>query len=247
MTARGWMAQVKEILDCNEAHLEKRMGNHEQAKNYCSKLDTRVEGPWEFGSEPNQGKRSDINKMKQLIDEGASEEKLAEENFGLYCKNYKAFDRYKLAKIKPRDFKTEVTWIYGESGCGKSKKAFEMAKEFKSYYYKASSNKWWDGYEGQECVVIDDYKGAWEVEYMLNLLDRYPFRVEIKGGSLWFNSKHIIITSNKRPARYCTDEPKQLLRRIENAIDLSPAQDVTEVPGGNTRPPVYNSDDEIEE
>jgi len=37
-----------------------RRGTHEEAKNYASKADTRVDGPWTFGQEPKQGKRSDL-------------------------------------------------------------------------------------------------------------------------------------------------------------------------------------------
>ena len=37
------------------AHWEKRKGTHVQAKAYCSKEETRVEGPWERGEEPQQG------------------------------------------------------------------------------------------------------------------------------------------------------------------------------------------------
>lgn len=236
----------KNILAETTAHLETRKGSHEQAKAYCTKSETKVEGPWEHGEEPTQGKRVDIQEMKELIDRGAGELELAEANFGLWSRTYKALDRYKLLKIKPRDFKTEVLWIHGPSGSGKSKMAYEMAVAAETMYYKSSSNKWWDGYEGQEVVVIDDYKGAWDEEYILNLLDRYPFRVEVKGGSVWFNSKKIIITSNQRPARYCTHEPKQLLRRITTTIVLDESTGGTEVSGGNTgAPDTYDSDDNV--
>lgn len=34
------------------AHWENRMGTHKEAKDYCMKEDTRMEGPWEYGQEP---------------------------------------------------------------------------------------------------------------------------------------------------------------------------------------------------
>lgn len=212
---------VREILK-SDPHLEKRLGSHEQAKAYCTKEESRVEGPWEQGTEPKPGKRTDILGAKKILDEGGSISEVAESNFELWCRNYKAFEKYILLKVKVRSEAPHVIWIHGPSGTGKSKRAYEFATQKESFYYKPPANKWWDGYTGQEVVVIDDYKGAWELEYLLTLLDRYPLKVEVKGGSVEFNSKYIVITSNKRPARYCTDEPKQLLRRISENIDLRP-------------------------
>lgn len=241
------LALMKTILNCEQAHLEKRMGNHKQAKEYCEKEESRVDGPWEFGKEPNQGSRSDLNKVKAKLDEGKSLGEVAEEHFVDFVKYHKAFEKYQTLKIKPRETKPYVIWIYGPSGCGKSKQAFEFAKSKSTYYYKPAFNKWWDGYTGQECVVIDDYKGGWEIEYLLNLLDWYPMRVEVKGGSINFNSKWVIITSNKRPAQYCTDEPKQLIRRIDSLQDLTPSTDEHRSSEGNTRTSEleYDSDDNI--
>lgn len=243
-SARG-VNVVKGILKENTAHLEKRQGTHEQAKNYCTKIDTRVDGPWEFGREPKPGTRSDINAVKEKLDAGKDLSEVAEEHFVDFLKYHKAFEKYQTLKIKPREEKPYVIWLYGASGSGKSRQAFEFAKSKSNYYYKPSFNKWWDGYTGQECVVIDDYKGAWELEYLLNLLDRYPMRVEIKGGSINFNSKWIVITSNQRPARYCTDEPKQLLRRIDDLQDLTPSTDQHGGSEGNTSLLTYDSDDNI--
>ena len=64
---------------------------------------------------------------------------------------------------------------------------------------------WWDGYEQQETVVLDDFQGGLLFGFLLHLLDRYPLLVQVKGGTRVFNSKTIIITSNFAPDQWYTD------------------------------------------
>ena len=45
------------------------------------------------------------------------------------------------------------------------------------------SAKWWDGYEGEKEVLIDEFwKDFYKYHELLRLLDRYPCKVEKKGG-----------------------------------------------------------------
>jgi hypothetical protein len=53
---------------------------------------------------------------------------------------------------------------------------------------------------------------------LLDLLDRYGYECEIKGGFRQLNSKNIVITSNKHPKDTYTlpdDNINQLIRRID--------------------------------
>lgn len=50
-----------------DAHVECRKGTHEEAVNYVTKEDTRVEGPFEYGTPaPGQGSRTDINQLMSM-------------------------------------------------------------------------------------------------------------------------------------------------------------------------------------
>lgn len=88
-------------------------------------------------------------------------------------------------------------WIYGETGTGKSR---WVRRNCPNLYWKGI-NKWWDGYEGEEDVVIDDIgEGHGFLAYWLKIwLDRYAFIGEIKGSSGMMRPKRIVITSNYTP------------------------------------------------
>lgn len=52
------LGKVKELLGDATAHIEKAKGSPKQAWDYCCKEESRVEGPWTFGTLPEgPGKR----------------------------------------------------------------------------------------------------------------------------------------------------------------------------------------------
>lgn len=182
------------------AHLEKRRGTQQQAAEYCKKEEGRLDGPWEYGTparEP-QGTRNDLLAVKEAIDTGRQDAELWEDFFGVMAKYYKAVREYRLVKASPRNFKTEVYVLYGTPGTGKSKWAYDYDE---NAYWK-QRGQWWDGYQGQEVVVIDDFYGWLPFDTLLRLCDRYPLMVETKGGQVIFSSKVIIFTTNQHPREW---------------------------------------------
>lgn len=87
-------------------------------------------------------------------------------------------------------------------------------------------NKWWDGYSNQYVVIIDDYRcDLCPFSYLLKLLDRYPFMVEVKGGTVQFVSFYIIITAPIGPREMwvtrSNEDLNQLIRRIDEVRDFN--------------------------
>ena len=119
------------------------------------------------------------------------------ENEDLTLTDVKFCERYFNYLEKPRKWKPLVFWITGPSGSGKSKLAYEIGEElFEDNVYWKDGEKWWDGYDGHECVIIDDFRGNnMKFNYLLKVLDRYPMRVEVKGGYRQLKAKIIMITT----------------------------------------------------
>lgn len=205
-------------------HWEPRQGSHQQAVDYCSKEDTRVEGPWTIGEAPvGRGKRTDLLAIKAKIDGGATIKQLWQEDFGACLHYEKAFRSYQLSVIKPRDHKTVVTVLWGPTGVGKSRR---LKQAYPEAFWKNKS-KWWDGYCQEEHVVLDDFYGWIKFDEMLRLLDRYPLLVETKGGTTHFTSRFIHITSNKHPSSWYKRGHyyDALFRRFDYIVNVHTAEE----------------------
>lgn len=112
---------------------------------------------------------------------------------------------YNTAKTIAKDYmkKPEMldaccgTWLWGEPGSGKS---YAVCSSYPGRYIKAI-NKWWDGYQGEDVVHLDEVDpshSTWIASFLKKWADRYPFDAEIKGGALQLRPKRVIVTSNYR-------------------------------------------------
>lgn len=88
-------------------------------------------------------------------------------------------------------------WVYGPTGTGKTRTALALHPGA----YLKPANKWWDGYAGEEVVIIDDFdKYHKSLGYELKIWgDHNPFIAETKGGAMKIRPRKIIITSNYCP------------------------------------------------
>lgn len=90
---------------------------------------------------------------------------------------------------------TTCTHYIGEPGAGKSHRAFEGFNP-KTHFLWPNDGEWWDGYEGQDIVIMNDYRGEIPLNKLCTLIDQWPVTVRTRSRqSLPFISKHIIITS----------------------------------------------------
>lgn len=196
------------LKDCSESSTEYTNNSEEnlQEKNYTQfPVLFNWESNWEElkkeclkNIQMKMPRKEALQRMKVMIEEGASDIDLANFNFSIFTSSYRALNYYRLLITKPRNFKTEVIICQGPTGTGKSR---WCAENFPNAYWKQRSN-WWDGYINQETVIIDEFYGWLPFDLCLRLCDRYPLQVETKGGNINFVAKRIIFTSNGLPGSW---------------------------------------------
>lgn len=128
-----------------------------------------------------------------------------------------------------RNWKTKVYWLWGPTGCGKTSTAVDMCGDNR-VWISGDNLKWFDGYQMEKYVVIDDFRGHLvDWSFLLRLLDRYPQRVPVKGGYVDWCPEVIFITAPLAPKVLYNDfceksgeDVHQLIRRIDEIIYVGP-------------------------
>ena len=128
-----------------------------------------------------------------------------------------------------RTTELEVVLYYGETGTGKTRTWHDKyvgSEEF--YRVPVGRDVWFDGYDMHKYVLLDDFSGAashMSLATLLQILDRYPLQVPVKGSFVWWMPDKICITTNIRPIHWYKWEGREsqyqaLKRRIHKVLDF---------------------------
>jgi len=214
---------VQRLLGDDGAHLEARKGTRGEAREYCRKEETRVPGtePFEYGTWREEtktggssGSRTDLHGVADAI---LSQEASYQEVAVSFPSEFIKFHRGIRELIGVRDTmsnagsnrEVSVQIFVGPPGYGKTRRALcENPDAFVLDTQNKGDTIWWDGYAGQQCVIIDEFNGQIPYRYLLQLLDRYPAlkRLPIKGGFVPALFTKVVVTSNKPPNKWYNEE-----------------------------------------
>lgn len=181
------------------AHWERRRGTREEAAAYAGKEESRVDGPWEYGSpaSSSQGRRSDLDCAVATLRRGGVGA-VAQEHPATFIQFHRGFIAlaHHLTTAPTALASLDNYWYHGAPGTGKSSTARREFGADEDVYVKMA-NKWWDDYRGEATVLLDDVAPDHELQSYLKIwADHYPFRAEVKGGSVLIRPRRIVVTSN---------------------------------------------------
>lgn len=228
--------KLKELaFNSEEVHFDERRGTREEAIAYCEKEETKIDGPWEHGIRGDaQGHRTDLDEVHDMINNDSPMCDIVAKHFSSYVRYGRGIEKareiIRRKKIGLR-LDLQVTVLYGDTGTGKTRSCYEDIDIDQVYKtdLKNNGNIWFDGYDGQKRLVIDEFKGQIDLQYLLSLLDIYPLKLPTKGSSTQAEFTEVYITSNKDPedwydwavhGRACHDALFRRLHTIKQFIDM---------------------------
>ena len=199
-------------------HFKPRWASAISAAGYCQKDKNYIEG----GTLKVPGRRNDLHVIKDLIETG---KETTMNGLIEHISNYQGIRMAEtMLKYKepPRDLDEmpKCTVIWGDTGTGKSMTARQVCKSSEKEYYKfCNCGKWWESYDGQLLVWIDDFRGDEMIPFhkLLYIIDMYEVTIECKGGSRQLMADEFIITADRHPKDwYCLNDKEwaQLERRL---------------------------------
>ena len=237
----------KKLFPC---WMGRRRGKPEQAAGYCMKgTDKPMNCYSEFYPTPSltwrgqqygelsaQGTRTDLDVVcRVMTDENATLKRVALEHPSTFVKFHKGFTALRYHLMEPRNLPEmpEVIVHCGPTGTGKSYAARNTDFPGVDHYiWGPALGKWLDGYDGQDHIIIEEFRSHIAFGELLEVLDRYECSREIKGGSVQIQASKFTICSPLHPSRWYSNlsdrEGKfnQLLRRITKVVDHTPEPEI---------------------
>lgn len=191
------------------AFLEIMRGTPKQASDYCKKDGDFTEGGTLPKGKAGAGREGGLvmsERYKTALNL-AKKRQFDEIEPSMLIKHYHSLK--KIAQDNPVSVpdaqSTTGHWFHGPPRTGKS----ATARYENPGFYDKPCNKWWDGYMGQESVIIDDLDLNHRVlgHHIKRWTDRYSFPAEEKGTTLQIRPRKVVITSNYTPEEIWSDDP----------------------------------------
>nr|WAE42587.1 MAG: replication associated protein [Cressdnaviricota sp.] len=184
----------------------------EAALSYVWKEETSVDGTrFELGHlRPRTNNKLDWDIIRRQAQRG----ELEDIDSSIYVRYYNNLRRISAQFAVPVAMERRIYTFWGDTGTGKSTRAWELGGMHA--YPKNPRSVFWDGYNGQAQVIVDEFCGGIDISHILRWTDRYPLMLEIKGSSQVAKYTTLYFTSNLHPDDWyplATEAQRGALRR----------------------------------
>ncbi len=195
-------------------HFECARGSADDNKTYCTKSETRVDGPWEVGEAvAGQGARTDLATIaRRIVDRHEPLRRIATSFPSQWIRYHRGIEslQCRVWENKERDFEKMVLYE-GPTGQGKTHACRKLYPD--AFWAWESEQAWMDRYDGETTIVLDEFMGSFPLRFMLQLCSEAPLLMPIKGGFVSCRATTVVFTSNLS-IRNCYHSPAWL-RRID--------------------------------
>ena len=199
----------------------------------------------EFGEISVSGSRSDLSApVAAIVEDNASIRDVAMEFPEQFVKFNKGLRDLRCLTLRPRKLAEmpTVIWLWGPTGTGKTRDAYEWYWPDEPHYvWQPSNGMWWDGYDGEKKVIIDEFRAQMTWSDILGLLGQNEFRAPYKGGFVNIQADKFVITSPFPPERTYKEDDRydrmsQLLRRVTEVHEYTHLVPMSEYSSSCYRP-----------
>jgi len=184
------------------AHFEPRRGTAIECDAYCRKADTRIAGPWSSGQLSSQGVAGGVSDLVQAIDTGASLGDVIRADPRTAARCINLLKEVRATRKRERDIGPRIVHVFtGATGTGKTRAVYDAHPPDQIYSVAGYKPLWFDGYNDEPVILLDEFDGTMDISMLLKVLDRmeYALRVPIKGGFAEAAWKEVYICSNLGP------------------------------------------------
>ena len=226
------------------AHIEQAKGSNQENRDYV-----RKEGKWledakhetnladtfeEWGELPPDRSRGETQaqQIMQMVTEGKTNSEILAEIPGAYNK-LAHIEQARQTLLEARFRNTwrnlEVTYIWGQTGAGKTRSIMERYG-YTSVYRVTDYNQPFDNYKSQDVILFDEFRSSLPLSAMLNYLDGYPVELPSRYVNKVACFTKVFLVSNisldKQYTNVQRDEPESwnaFRRRIGSVLTMNKA------------------------
>lgn len=159
----------------------------------------------EVGRKPKPNAPNEWKEAVALAESGVSMKQMILAYPRISIQFWNGINRVKEHMEPPAPIRDEVVcWLYwGPTGTGKTHRACTQDNlDPREWVIIPTGSKWFPGYVGQKRIILDEFGGSFgyqrdldNINYFKTVTDKYPLKVEVKGGHADAKWTEVIVTS----------------------------------------------------